>query len=77
MRTDGDSTCTYSGNYGQTGRFGDWKGSVTCSDGFAGTFAADRIEVTSLSVSGFISAQSSVPSCSWSGAFAGVRRVSP
>jgi len=38
--------CTYSGNYYQSGHFGDVFGGFTCSDGSAGTFHTFEMEVS-------------------------------
>ena len=38
------STCTYSGNYSQTGRFGTSSGTVSCTNGARGTYTTSEME---------------------------------
>ncbi|MEQ1517056.1 MAG: hypothetical protein ABL931_11265, partial [Usitatibacteraceae bacterium] len=71
-KTDG-SSCTYGGNYIQTGRLGSSSGRYTCTDSTSGTYDAFELEAN---IQGFLGRYlASDTSCdSVSGRFAAMRK---
>lgn len=69
------ATCTYSGTYQQVGRMGAIDGSVLCSNGNRGTFAAFELEASISGLTGRATA-SLGGTCTWSGRIGGLRRFS-
>lgn len=67
-------TCTYQGIYGQLGRIGSINGTYQCSDGHAGTWNANEIELSSLGgILGRYSATNLAPACQITGGFGGLK----
>ena len=72
LRFQGEGDCTYSGPYAQSGRMGSMNGTFSCSNGFAGQFAAYEIEGSISALTARAQFQSG--NCSWIGRIGGLRR---
>jgi hypothetical protein len=66
------SSCTFTGNYNQTGKLGEVTGTYNCADGTAGTFDYVEMNGTISGFSGRMSGRSQF--CQWTGTFGGVVR---
>jgi hypothetical protein len=66
-------SCTWQGQYSQLGRIGAISGTYTCTDGHAGTWNANEIEVSTLGgVLGRYSATNTTQGCQITGGFGGL-----
>jgi len=66
-------SCTYSGTYQQVGKMGSANGSVSCSDGKQGTFAATELDASAWGFTGHVTTQLG-GTCGWSGKLGGLKR---
>ncbi|HET7731860.1 MAG TPA: hypothetical protein VFK48_17705 [Usitatibacter sp.] len=66
-------SCTYSGTYQQAGKMGSASGTVACSDGRQGTFAATEMDASAWGFTAHVTAQLG-GSCTWSGKLGGLKR---
>jgi hypothetical protein len=69
------ATCTYSGQYSQSGRMGSITGNLACNNGGNGTFQAFEIEAGISGLTGRAMANFG-GGCTWSGRIGGLRRGS-
>lgn len=64
-------TCTYSGDYTQTGRLGRSSGTYSCGNGVNGTYVASEIEANAFSIAG--RAVIKVGACTFDNKFAAIK----
>jgi len=71
--TDSQGTCTYSGDYSQSGQFGQTRGSFTCEIGIKGNHTLFEMNVTPVDFRARLTASDNF-GCTLTGNFSGVRQ---